>query len=79
MAAGIGIDFGGYPKFTKGVSGAYYASDLKTYSSGVYLTAGFVSETITGSSANTGVSKSWGIGGAYVSCINVLMSCNCGE
>jgi len=76
VAAGVGIDFGGYPKFTKGVEGAPYASDLKSFSSGFYGTAGFGSLTLTGSSASIGISKSWGFGGAYVTCFSYDLRCN---
>jgi RHS repeat-associated protein len=76
IALGIGIDFGGYPKFTKGVEGASCVSDLKAFSSGVYFTGGPFSATVTGSSANTGISKSWGAGAAYVTCFSIDLSCN---
>ena len=75
IAAGGGVDFGGYPKSTAGVSNVPRIGDFRTFSSGVYVAGGPVSATITGSSANVGLSKSWGAGAAYVTCITVDLSC----
>ena len=72
-AAGIGIDFGGYPGETRGVMDTYCPSDFQTFSSGLYFTGGPLSETHTGNSSNIGLSKSWGLGVAYVTCKNFLI------
>jgi len=75
LAAGGGVDFGGYPKSTAGVSHTPRIGDFRTFSSGAYVAGGPVSATITGSSSNIGLSKSWGAGAAYVTCITVALSC----
>ncbi|MCP4703652.1 MAG: hypothetical protein GY865_03500 [candidate division Zixibacteria bacterium] len=75
-AAGLGVDAGGYPGFTRGVTDTYNKSDFKKFSSGVYVTAGPVSQQHTGSSSNIGLSKSWGLGVAYITCTNFSIICN---
>jgi RHS repeat-associated protein len=74
-AAGIGFDFGGYPKSTAGVSNVPYTRDFGRFSSGIYLTGGPVSVAMTGSSASVGIAKSVGAGVAYVSCLTVDLRC----
>jgi RHS repeat-associated protein len=75
-AGGIGIDAGGFPGAERGVTDTYCRSDFGTFSSGVYVTAGPVSETHTGNSSNIGISKSWGLGIAFVTCKNFLIICD---
>ena len=75
-AIGLGIDFGGQPGAGKGTTNTYNPTDFGNFSSGVYGTGGPVSLTFTGSSSNAGVAKSWGLGGAYVTCTNVLLICD---
>jgi RHS repeat-associated protein len=74
-AVGIGVDAGGFIGAERGVTDTYCPSDFENFSSGIYITAGPVSETHTGNSSNIGLSKSWGLGIAYVTCINTLVIC----
>jgi len=68
-AAGVGFDAGE-------VRGVTNSDQFKGYSSGLYVTAGPVSVFETGGSGgNTGVSKSWGGGAAYISCTNYYVQC----
>ncbi len=75
-AAGLGVDFGGQSGAGKGTTKTYNKSDFGKFSSGAYVTGGPVSGTFTGSSSNAGVAKSYGLGGAYVTCTNVLLICD---
>jgi hypothetical protein len=70
IAAGAGGDYG----LTKGVN---HAKGFGGYSSGVYGTAGPVSLLLTPNGGNTGLSKSWGGGAAYVTCTNIHIKCKC--
>jgi RHS repeat-associated protein len=76
LAAGIGAEAGGFTGAERGITNTYNPGDFQLYSSGVYFTAGPFSETHTGTSSNIGLSKSWGLGIAYVSCKNVLIICD---
>jgi hypothetical protein len=65
----------GCKKTGKGVIKAYNQPDLKKFSSGVYVTGGPVSQQHTGSSINLGLSKSWGLRVAYITCTNFSIIC----
>ncbi len=75
-AIGVGIDFGGYPKWTEGVTNVYSKKDFKKFSYGIYFSGGPISETLTGNSKNVGISKSWGAGAAFITCTNIDIICN---
>lgn len=76
VAAGIGFDFGGFPKFAAGVQNVHSIQDFKTFSSGFYMAGGPVSALMTNQGVNQGVAKSVGAGIAYVSCITFSLICN---
>ena len=74
--AGLGIDFGGYPKWTVGITNVFHKAGFRKFSSGIYVAGGMVSGTLTGTTKTVGVSKSWGGGIAYVTCICFNINCN---
>ena len=72
VAAGAGGDAGS-------ARGVEHARQFSGYSSGVYGTIGPISMTINPNGGNTGLSKSWGAGIAYITCTNIHVRCKCSE
>jgi hypothetical protein len=75
VAVGLGIDFGGILGANRGIVDIYCPSELKNFSYGLYVNAGPVSQTHTGTHSNAGISKSWGGGFAFVTCTNFFVNC----
>lgn len=70
VAAGAGADYGS-------AHGVTHARSFGGYSSGGYATAGPFSININTGGSNSGISKSWGAGAAYITCTNVNIKCKC--
>ena len=76
-SVGIGIDFGGMPGETIGVTNAFHKHQLRQFTRGVYLSQGPVSILLTGMVKSIGIGKGWLLGGvAYVTCFTTYLLCN---
>lgn len=80
---GTAICFGGGPLVAGGlggergrVTGVTNSDNLGDFSSGLTISGGPVSITITGNSASTGLFKSIGFGAAFVSCTVINLRCD---
>jgi RHS repeat-associated protein len=74
---GIGIDLGGMPGETIGVTDACYKQQLQAFTSGVFATGGPFSILWTGMVKSIGIGKTWLVGGiAYTTCFTTSLQCN---
>jgi uncharacterized protein RhaS with RHS repeats len=75
-SVGIGPDAGGQSGLGSGVVNTFCPSDFEKFSYGVYVVGGPVSVTKTGNSTSGGGSVGLGFGVAYVTCVNIYVTCD---